>query len=46
MQEIDTMFNQKNLSGIGNMQFVNAQALTLSPQIGGYSMRYQINEFN
>ena len=46
MQEIDTMFNQKKLSGIGNMQFVNAQALTLSPQIGGYSMRYQNNEFN
>lgn len=46
MQEIDTMFNQSKLSGIGNLQFHRADALTLSPQIGGYSMRYKINEFN
>lgn len=46
MQEMDTMFNQAKLAGIGNLQFYRADALTLSPQIGGYSMRYKINEFN
>lgn len=46
MEEIDQMFNQAKLSGIGNLQFVNAVPLTLSPQVGGYSLYYQINEFN
>lgn len=46
MEELDIMFNQAKLSGIGNLQFHRADALTLSPQIGGYSMRYKINEFN
>lgn len=46
MQEIDTMFNMKKLQGIGNLQFYRADNLTLSPWIGGYSMRYKINEFN
>ena len=46
MQEIDTIFNQGKLAGIGNLQFHRADALALSPQIGGYSMRYKINEFN
>ena len=46
MEEIDKMFNQAKLSGIGNLQFTHATPLVLSPQIGGYSMYYQINEFN
>ena len=46
MQEIDTMFNQEKLSGIGNLQFYRADNLTLSPWLGGYTMRYKINEFN
>lgn len=46
MQEIDTMFNEGKLAGIGNLQFYRADNLTLSPWIGGYSMRYKINEFN
>lgn len=46
MQELDNMFNQAKLSGIGNLQFVSCDPLTLSPQIGGYSMYYQINEYN
>lgn len=46
MQEIDEMFNQAKMSGIGNLQFTHATPLVLSPQIGGYSMYYQINEFN
>lgn len=46
MQEIDTEFNQKRLAGIGTLQFYRTDNLTLSPWIGGYSMRYKINEFN
>ena len=46
MQEIDNMFNQGKLAGIGNLQFHRADNLTLSPQLAGYSMRYKINEFN
>ena len=46
MQEIDDMFNQAQMSGIGTLSFVRADALTLTPWIGGYSMVYQINEFN
>ena len=46
MEEIDTLFNGKKLAGIGNLQFYRADNLTLSPYIGGYSMRYKINEFN
>ena len=46
MQEIDKMFNKAKMQGIGTLQFRRADALTLSPWIGGYSMVYQINEFN
>lgn len=46
MQEVDMMFNESKLAGIGTLQFWRADALTLSPWIGGYSMRYKINEFN
>lgn len=46
MQEIDTMFNHGKLAGIGTLQFHRADNLTLSPWIGGYSMRYKIHEFN
>ena len=46
MQEIDMMFNQMQLKGIGTLQFYRADNLTLSPWIGGYTMRYKINEFN
>ena len=46
MQEIDNMFNQAKLSGLGNLQFTHSTPLVLSPQLGGYSMYYQINEFN
>jgi hypothetical protein len=34
------------MSGIGTLQFVRADALTLTPQMGGFSMLYSINEFN
>ena len=46
MQEIDTIFNEQQLQGIGTLQFWRADNLTLSPWIGGYSMKYKINEFN
>ena len=46
MQEIDDMFNQAKLKGLGNLQFTHSTPLVLSPQMGGYSMYYQINEFN
>lgn len=46
MQEIDTLFNESKMAGIGTLQFWRADALTLSPWIGGYSMKYKINEFN
>lgn len=46
MQELDTIFNEKKLEGIGNLQFWRMDTLTLSPQVGGFSIRYKINEFN
>lgn len=46
MQEVDKMFNGEKLAGIGTLQFVRADALTLTGEIGGFSMLYQINEFN
>ena len=46
MQEIDNMFNQGKLAGIGNLQFHRADMLTLSRQIGGCAMECKINEFN
>lgn len=46
MQEIDNIFNQAKMAGIGTLQFVRAESIVLTPQIGGYSMLYQINEFN
>ena len=46
MEEIDKMFNEKRLAGIGTLQFERATPLTLTNEIGGYSMRYRIHEFN
>lgn len=46
MQEIDELFNGAKMSGIGTLQFVRADRCVFTPQIGGYTMMYQINEFN
>ena len=46
MSRIDTIFNGAKMAGIGTLQFHRADNLALSPWIGGYSMRYKINEFN
>jgi len=40
MQEIDNMFNESKMAGIGTLQFQRATPLVLSPWIGGYSMEY------
>ena len=46
MQEIDNMFNGAKMAGIGTLQFVRADENVFTSQIGGYSMLYNINEFN
>ena len=46
MQEIDNMFNEGRLAGIGKLQFVKSDPLVLTSWIGGYSMLYTIHEFN
>lgn len=46
MQELDMMFNQSKLAGIGKLHFYRADNLVLTPWMGGYSMIYTINEFN
>ena len=46
MQEIDNMFNGAKIAGIGTLQFIRAEGIVLTSQIGGYSMLYSINEFN
>lgn len=46
MQEIDTLFNGVRLSGLGKLSFLESKPLVLSPQLGGYSMWYAIDEFN
>lgn len=46
MQEVDNLFNQQQFVGLGNLQFTHCEPLVLSPQLGGYTMYYQINEFN
>lgn len=46
MQEIDDMFNGAQMAGIGTLQFVRADRCVFTSQIGGYTMQYQINEFN
>lgn len=46
MQEIDEMFNGTQMAGIGTLEFVRADRNVFTSQIGGYTMRYRINEFN
>lgn len=46
MEEIDKMFNGAQMSGIGTLQFVRADRNVFTSQIGGYTMKYSINEFN
>ena len=46
MEEIDKMFNGAALAGIGTLEFVRADRNVFTSQIGGYTMQYQIDEFN
>lgn len=46
MEEIDKMFNGAQMAGIGTLEFVRADRNVFTSQIGGYTMKYQINEFN
>ena len=46
MQQIDNLFNEHKLSGIGNLKFERAEELIISPQLGGYNMEYSVDEFN
>ena len=38
--EIDTMFNNKHLSGIGNLQFMGASQMLLNSEYGGICLMY------
>ena len=46
MERIDQMFNGAQMAGIGTLEFVRADRNVFTSQIGGYTMQYQINEFN
>lgn len=46
MNEIDLMFNEKELAGIGNLQFDNFNILVPSVNLSGYTMIYGHYEFN
>ena len=46
MEEIDKTFNHAQMAGIGTLQFVRADRNVFTQQIGGYTMKYSINEFN
>lgn len=46
MNELDKMFNEQKLSGIGNLSFIKANRLVVSPYLGGYTLNYGHFEFN
>lgn len=46
MERVDQLFNGAQMAGIGTLQFVRADRNVFTSQIGGYTMRYSINEFN
>ena len=46
MEEIDKLFNGAQMAGIGTLEFTRADRNVFTPQIGGYTMQYRINEFN
>ena len=46
LNELDKMFNEQKLAGIGNLSFINADRLVVSPYLGGYTINYGHFEFN
>ena len=39
--EIDSMFNNKHLTGIGNLEFMGANQLIINDEFAGFSLMYQ-----
>ena len=46
LNELDRMFNEQKLAGIGNLKFINCNRLVVSPYLGGYTINYGHFEFN
>lgn len=46
LNELDKIFNEKKLAGIGNLRFVECNRLVVSPYLGGYTINYGHFEFN
>lgn len=42
MHEIDQMFNNQKLNGIGKVEFVTANSLILSSQLAGFTLMYRV----
>ena len=40
--EIDSMFNGKHLTGIGDLEFLGANQLTLNEEFAGFTLMYQV----
>ena len=39
--EIDSMFNNKRLTGIGTLQFLGANKIVINDEFGGLTLMYQ-----
>ena len=46
MGEINNIFNGLQVKGIGKLQFVSADRISVSPEYAGYRMVYTNDEFN
>lgn len=46
MSELDEMFNNKKLNGLGNLTFESAELITVNDELGGYRLCYKVDEFN
>lgn len=46
LNELDKMFNEQKLAGIGNLRFIDCKRLVVSPYLGGYTINYGHFEFN
>ena len=42
MHEIDKMFNESKLNGIGKVKFVSANSLILSSDLAGFTLTYRV----
>jgi hypothetical protein len=46
MSEISETFNNKKLNNIGTLRLIKAERFTLSTELLGYTMFFEINDFN